>query len=65
MNNEELIAKLKKDMELRNSSKYTYVSYLGKTKQMIKYFNKPLEELKIEELRNFSQKKRTKVLKST
>ena len=53
MDNQEVITKLKKDMELRNFSQYTYVSYLGKTKQMIKYFNKPLEEVKIEELRDY------------
>ena len=38
MNNQELIQKMKKDMELRNFSHYTYDSYLGKTKDLIKYF---------------------------
>ena len=40
-------------MELRNFSKYTYTSYLGKTKDLIKYFKKPLEEVNTEELRKF------------
>lgn len=53
MTNEELIQKMKEDMELRGFSKYTYDSYLGKTKDIIKYFKKPLEELKMEELRNY------------
>ena len=31
MNNTALIKKMKKDMHMRNFSKYTYDSYLGKT----------------------------------
>ena len=53
MLNEELVQKMKEDMELRGFSKYTYDSYLGKTKDIIKYFNKPLEEVTIQELRDF------------
>ena len=53
MTNEELIQKMKEDMEMRGFSKYTYESYLSKTKDIIKYFKKPLEELKMEELRNY------------
>ena len=44
--------KLSKDMKMRNFSDYTYDSYMRKTKEMIKYFDKSLEVI-IEELRNF------------
>ena len=53
MNNEELINKMKEDMNKRNFSKYTYDSYLRVAKDVIRYFNKPLEEVTIEELRNY------------
>ena len=53
MNNEELIDKMKEDMKMRNFSKYTYGAYLRITKDVIRYFNKPLEEVTIEELRNY------------
>ena len=53
MTNEQLLEKLSQDMKMRNFSLYTYNTYMQKTKEMIKYFNKPLEEVAIEELRNF------------
>ena len=53
MSNEEIIQKLKEDMELRNFSEYTKYSYLNKTKHMIEYFNKPLEEVTTDELRKY------------
>ena len=53
MTNKKLLEKLKEDMEMRRFSDYTKYSYLHKTKNMIKYFKKPLEEVKIEELRNY------------
>lgn len=53
MTNEQLVQKMKEDMEMRRFSDYTKYSYLHKTKNMIKYFKKPLEEVKIEELRNY------------
>lgn len=56
MTNEQLIKKMKQDMQMRNFSKYTYDAYLGKTKDIIRYFNKPLEEVKTEELRDFLMK---------
>lgn len=56
MTNEQLIKKMKQDMQMRNFSKYTYDSYLVKTKDIIRYFNKPLEEVKTEELRDFLMK---------
>ena len=54
MTNNQLIIKLKKDMQMRNFSKYTYDSYLGKTKDIIRYFGtKKLEDVTTEELREF------------
>lgn len=53
MTNEELLNKLSQDMKMRNFSHYTYDTYMSKTKEMIKYFNKPMEEVTLEELRDF------------
>ena len=53
MTNEQLLKKLSQDMKMRNFSKYTYDSYMGKTKEMIKYFDKPMEKVTIKELRDF------------
>ena len=53
MTNEQIISKMKEDMKMRGFSHWTEESYLGKTKDIIKYFRKPLEEVTIEELRNF------------
>ena len=53
MNNDQLLEKMSQDMEMRNFSPYTYDFYLRKTKEMIKYFDKPFEEVTIEELRDF------------
>lgn len=56
MTNNQLLKKLNQDMKMRNFSHYTYDTYMSKTKEMIKYFNKPLEEVTIKELRNFLYK---------
>ncbi len=54
MTNEQLIKKMKEDMKMRDFSKYTYDSYLGKTKDIMRYYGeKKLEEVTIEELRRF------------
>lgn len=53
MTNEELLSKMSQDMKMRNFSHYSYDTYMSKTKEMIKYFDKPMEEVTIEELRNF------------
>ena len=53
MTNNELLEKKSQDMLMRNFSPYTYDFYIRKTREMIKYFNKPFEEVTIEELRNF------------
>ena len=54
MTNEQLIKKMKEDMNMRNFSKYTYDSYLGKTRDIMKYYGeKQLEEVTTEELREF------------
>lgn len=45
---------MKNDMKMRNFSHYTYDSYLGKTKDIMKYFGeKKLEDVTTEELRIF------------
>ena len=54
MTNEQIIRKMKDDMNMRNFSKYTYDSYLGKTRDMMRYYGeKRLEEGTTEELREF------------
>jgi len=53
MTNEELLSKMSQDMKMRNFSHYSYNTYMSKTKEMIKYFNKPMEEVTVEELRDF------------
>ena len=54
MTNEQLIKKMKEDMKMRNFSKNTYDSYLGKTRDMMRYYGeKRLEEVTTEELREF------------
>lgn len=53
MTNQELLRKMKKDMELRNFAKTTVDDYLRKTKEIIKYFNKPMETVTTDELREF------------
>ena len=54
MTNNQLIIKLKKDMQMRNFSHYTYDSYLRKTKDIMRYFGtKALEDVTTEELREF------------
>ena len=53
MTNEQIISKMKEDMKMRGFSHWTEESYLLKTKDIMKYFRKPMEEVEIEELRNF------------
>ena len=54
MTNKQLLNKMKNDMRMRNFSHYTYDSYLGKTKDIMKYFGeKKLEDVTTEELRRF------------
>ena len=54
MTNEQLIKKMKEDMNMRNFSKYTYDSYLGKIRDIMRYYGeKQLEEVTTEELREF------------
>ena len=56
MTNNQLLKKLSQDMRMRNFSHYTYDTYMSKTKEMIRYFNKPIEEVNIKELRDFLYK---------
>ena len=53
MTNEQLLKKMSQDMKMRNFSHYTYDAYMGKTKEMIRYFKKPMENVTMEELRYF------------
>ena len=54
MTNEEIITKMKEDMKMRGFSYYTEDSYLRKAKDVMKYFKeKELEEVTVEELRNY------------
>ena len=53
MTNEQVLEKMSKDMQMRNFSHYTYYSYMHKGKKIIDYFNKPIEEVTTEELRDF------------
>ena len=54
MTNKQLLNKMKNDMKMRNFSHYTYESYLGKTKDIMRYFGeKDLEDVTTEELRIF------------
>lgn len=53
MTNEQVLEKMSKDMQMRNFSHYTYYSYMHKEKEIIDYFNKPIEKITTEELRNF------------
>ena len=53
MTNKQLLEKMQEDMELRGFSKYTKYSYYHKGKEIIEYFNKPMEEVNTTELRNF------------
>ena len=56
ISNQELLEKLKEDMEMRGFSNYTKDSYYRKAKDVIKYFNKPMEEVTTKELREFLMK---------
>ena len=53
MTNEQVLEKMSKDMQMRNFSHYTYYSYMNKGKEVINYFDKPIENVTTEELRNF------------
>ena len=53
MINKKLIEKLQEDMEMRGFSHYTKDSYLRKTKEIVKYFGKPMRQVTTKELRYF------------
>ena len=53
MDNQELMQKMKEDMEMRGFSSHTKDSYERKAKDVIKYFKKPMEEVTTEELRKY------------
>ena len=49
MTNQELLQKMKEDMEMRGFSYWTKESYELKAKDTMRYFKKPMEEVTIEE----------------
>ena len=53
MINQELLQKMKEDMDMRGFSYWTKESYELKAKDVMRYFNKPMEEVTIEELRKY------------
>ena len=53
MNNQELLQKMKEDMEMRGFSHWTKESYELKAKDVMRYFKKPMEEVTTEELREY------------
>ena len=53
MNNQELLQKMKKDMEMRGFSHWTKESYELKAKDIMRYFKKPMEEVTTDELREY------------
>lgn len=53
MTNQELLQKMKEDMEMRGFSYWTKQSYELKAKEVIRYFKKPMEEVGTEELRKY------------
>ncbi len=54
MTNEQLIKKMKEDMKMRNFSKYTYDSYLGKSKDIMRYYG-VMYEVTLDKLLNKKQ----------
>lgn len=56
MSKEEVLAKLKEDMEMRGFSHYTKDAYYRKAKEVMEYFRKPMEEVTTKELREFLMK---------
>ena len=56
MTNNQIIKKLSQDIKMKNSSHYTYDSYMRKIKEMIEYFNKSSEQVIIEKLRDYLYK---------
>ena len=53
MTNKQLLEKLKEDMEMRGFSKHTKYSYYHKAEEIVKYFGKPMRQVKTKELREF------------
>lgn len=56
MTNKKLLEKLKEDMEMRGFSRYTKDSYYRKAKEIVKYFEKPMNQVTTKELREFLMK---------
>lgn len=54
--NKKLLEKLKENMEMRGFSHYTKDSYYRKAKEITEYFEKPMRQVTIKELREFLMK---------
>ena len=53
MSNDEILEKMKEDMKLRDFSPYSFDTYSRKAKEMVQYFNKPMEQVTMQEMREF------------
>ena len=53
MTNQELLQKMRNDMEMRGFSKYTKGTYETNGKKIMAYFKKPFEEVTTDELRDY------------
>lgn len=56
MTNKKLLEKLQEDMEMRGFSHYTKDNYYRKTKEILNYFGKPMNQVTKKELREFLMK---------
>ena len=56
MTNKKLLEKLQEDMEMRGFSHYTKDSYYRKAKEILEYFEKPMNQVTTKELREFLMK---------
>ena len=59
MTNEQILVKLKEDMEMQGFSHHTKDSYNRKIKEIVNYFLKPMEKIEMKELRDFFMKEET------
>ena len=48
MTNEQIINKMKENMKMRGFSHWIEERYLSKTKDIMKYFRKPIEEVALD-----------------
>lgn len=56
MTNKELLKKMQEDMEMRGFSHHTKASYKCKSREILKYFRKPMEQVTTKEIREYLMK---------